>query len=231
MSKLSKKSMELKPITDALSNVAILSFVNDQKGIDEFNYNLIRSKTSVKFKKLYNDAQIPKYAHFGDMGADLYAYSLKYDKEKDLYIYGTGIAFESCENIGALGLVRSSFKEKDFILTNHVGVLDTNIYRGEIMYVFRPRIDAKTYIKNKAFDAWVKLPWYKKLKKNSFDIIHKRIENDFYFYEEYLDRAPFFIGEKMGQLVFIHYPTVDLIETDTLSDSVRGTNGFGSTGK
>ena len=38
------------------------------------------------------------------------------------------------------------------------------------------------------------------------------------------------IGDKIGQLVIMPVPFIDLEETDTLSDSDRGGGGFGSTG-
>lgn len=38
-------------------------------------------------------------------------------------------------------------------------------------------------------------------------------------------------GERIAQLVIIPFLSVDFIETDTLNDTVRGTGGFGSTGK
>ena len=39
------------------------------------------------------------------------------------------------------------------------------------------------------------------------------------------------IGEKIGQLIILPYPSVNFILSDNLSDTVRGTNGFGSTDK
>ena len=39
------------------------------------------------------------------------------------------------------------------------------------------------------------------------------------------------VGEKIGQLIILPYPTVNFILSDNLSDTVRGTNGFGSTDK
>ncbi len=38
-------------------------------------------------------------------------------------------------------------------------------------------------------------------------------------------------GERIAQLVIIPFLSVDFIETDTLNDTLRGTGGFGSTGK
>lgn len=39
------------------------------------------------------------------------------------------------------------------------------------------------------------------------------------------------IGDKIGQLIILPYPTIEVIESDELSDSERGTGGFGSTNK
>ena len=37
-------------------------------------------------------------------------------------------------------------------------------------------------------------------------------------------------GDRIAQLIIMEYPTVGIIETDTLSETERGINGFGSTG-
>ena len=39
------------------------------------------------------------------------------------------------------------------------------------------------------------------------------------------------IGDRVGQLILIPYPEINLVESDTLSDSDRGEGGFGSSGK
>lgn len=38
-------------------------------------------------------------------------------------------------------------------------------------------------------------------------------------------------GERVGQIIIMPYPTIKFIEADELSDSERGTGGFGSSGK
>ena len=38
------------------------------------------------------------------------------------------------------------------------------------------------------------------------------------------------IGERVGQLVIIPYPQIEFEEVDELSDSERGSGGYGSTG-
>lgn len=39
------------------------------------------------------------------------------------------------------------------------------------------------------------------------------------------------VGDKIGQLIIIPYPTIELEEVSELSDSHRSDSGFGSTGK
>lgn len=45
------------------------------------------------------------------------------------------------------------------------------------------------------------------------------------------DSSAYKIGERVGQLVIIPYPFIEMVESETLSDSERGTGGFGSSGK
>jgi dUTP pyrophosphatase len=39
------------------------------------------------------------------------------------------------------------------------------------------------------------------------------------------------VGDRIGQLIIIPYPSIEFVETAELSDSDRGEGGFGSTGK
>lgn len=39
------------------------------------------------------------------------------------------------------------------------------------------------------------------------------------------------VGDRVAQLIIMPYPTIEPVESDTLSDTIRGTGGFGSTGK
>ena len=88
----------------------------------------------LKIKKLRDDAQIPTYAHHDDAGMDIYATS-KEVKEKFIE-YGTGLAFEIPTDHVMFIYPRSSLSNKDLIMANHVGVLDSG-YRGELKLRFR----------------------------------------------------------------------------------------------
>jgi len=39
------------------------------------------------------------------------------------------------------------------------------------------------------------------------------------------------VGDKIAQIIIVPYPQIQFIETDELSDTERGTGGFGSSGK
>lgn len=39
------------------------------------------------------------------------------------------------------------------------------------------------------------------------------------------------VGDRIGQLIIIPYPQIELVESEELSDTERGSGGFGSSGK
>ncbi len=45
------------------------------------------------------------------------------------------------------------------------------------------------------------------------------------------ERAPYKVGERVGQLMILPLPEIEFEESNELADSARGTGGFGSTGK
>ena len=59
-------------------------------------------RLDIKFKKLDERAVVPTYAHDGDVGMDMTAIGVEYDKENDMYIYHTGLAFETEKHYGML---------------------------------------------------------------------------------------------------------------------------------
>lgn len=96
----------------------------------------------VRFKKLHPDAKAPYQATPGSAGFDLTAVSRlrinrkgKIDDRGSRLRYGTGLAVEI--PAGHVGLVfpRSSVYKTGLLLTNCVGVIDSD-YRGEITAVF-----------------------------------------------------------------------------------------------
>lgn len=88
----------------------------------------------IKIKKFNERAVIPSYSRNGDAGMDLVATEFYY--EDGLFCYKTGIGLEIPNGYVGLVYPRSSISKYDLILSNHVGVIDSN-YRGEIILKFR----------------------------------------------------------------------------------------------
>jgi dUTP pyrophosphatase len=183
----------------------------------------------IKFKILHPDAVIPSYAHHGDVGMDMTAVSVEYDERHDMYIYHTGLAFESDFNIGQFLFPRSSNRKTDAYLCNSVGIADSAIYRGEILFCYKNRDSIQSMI---AQELVLNLGKYLRLddKGNAMWSIKDTIASNFLRKARELKFAPYKVGEKIGQMVFFNYEDVELEEVEELSETVRGANGFGSTG-
>jgi dUTP pyrophosphatase len=177
----------------------------------KFEVSSGQNKLSVRFKKLHPDAVTPTYAKDGDAGLDLTSVSKTY---KDSFIeYGTGIAVEI--PYGYVGLVfpRSSITKtaSGVSLKNSVGIIDSG-YRGEIMLRFEIPTEKSVWDGESEFVTW---------KDGETGPLSNRENN--------LLKTPS-IGERIGQLIIIPYPTIYLEEVDELSSTDRGEGGFGSTG-
>lgn len=144
----------------------------------------------VKTKIINKEIETPvlKYSKQGDAGIDLTATSKWYDEQGNV-CYGTNRAFEIPQGYVGLLFPRSSNANKDLLLSNSVGVLDSG-YRGEVMIKYKPSLNAE------------------------YRII-----------EEYN------IGDRIGQLIIIPYPQIEFEEVEELSETERGSGGYGSTGK
>lgn len=165
----------------------------------------------VKVKKLNDIAVIPTYAHPGeDAGMDLTAVSCTYDAKTDCWIYGTGLAFEVPEGHMMLIFPRSSNRKTNAYLTNSVGVIDAG-YRGEVMVSF----------KNRTSSALL----------NFINVMYNKIFETKWDHFEHIKDAPYNVGDRVAQAIIVPYPTIEYLEVDELSESKRGANGHGSSGK
>lgn len=170
----------------------------------------------VNIKKLHPDAVIPSYAKPGDAGMDLTAISKKVktdvDDDGEYIEYGTGLSIEIPE--GHVGLIfpRSSISKKDLFLANAVGVIDSG-YRGEIK--LRYKIEQE-------YDEL--LDWEHPTRIMSDTIDYQSGGRTFY-------ANIYAVGDKVGQLIILPYPTIEMVEVNELNSSDRGEGGFGSTGK
>ena len=182
----------------------------------------------IKIKKLSENAVIPKYAIDGDVGMDLTAIDVEYDEEKDMYIYHTGISIESPKHYGVLIFPRSSNRDTDAYICNHVPVIDTAVYRGEIMICFKNRDSLNQIaLKEEMDELLTSLQVY----RDPSDAVEEAYKAYDKAKEDPMKYAPYKVGDRICQMVLIPYPNVLFKETDELSKTERGEKGFGSTGK
>ena len=158
----------------------------------------------VKIKKTHPDAVIPRYAKEGDAGLDLTATSMYFDEYGNI-CYGTGLAFEIPEGYVGLIFPRSSICKEQLLLSNAVGVIDSG-YRGEVSFKFKPSmaLDNRQCVKADSEKLWS---------------IAVR-QNDIYK-----------MGDRIGQMIIMPYPSVEFEEVEELSETERGEGGYGSSGK
>ena len=171
----------------------------------------------VKIKKLCDSAVIPSYAKPGDAGMDLVATSRIFDKYGNVE-YGTGLAMEIPEGYVGLIFARSSIFKQDLSLANAVGVIDSG-YRGEIKFKFKPTLAYMTFgvaTNSKGIDE----------DSDSFDFVG--IAGD--IKKDSIETSIYEIGDRIGQIIILPYPTISFLEVDELSSTERADGGFGHTG-
>ena len=140
---------------------------------------------TVFFKKLREDAKMPKYGSAYAAGADLCALDDVTIAPGETAFIHTGISIEL--PMGTVGLIyaRSGMACKQGLApANKVGVIDCD-YRGELIVALHNHGKAEKCVA---------------------------------------------AGDRVAQLMIAPYFTAEFEETDTLSETVRGEGGFGSTG-
>ena len=233
---LSELSDKAKYENDELTTTYSISFDENGKEIktrvktlNESLYEAIGiNKLNVKFKKLDERAVVPTYAHDGDVGMDLTAIEVEYNSDMDCYLYHTGLAFETDKHYGIFLFPRSSNRKTEAYLCNHVGIADSAIYRGEIIFCFKNR----TSLRQNAFEGrmiefWNAIEDGKSIEDATKESVHgwmEAMKNPMLF-------APYKVGDRIGQMVVLPYPDVNLEEAEKLSNTDRGDGGFGSTNK
>lgn len=165
----------------------------------------------IKIKRLYDDAVLPTRAHVDDAGYDLYAHSKAFDDDGNI-VYGTGVAMEIPEGYVGLVFPRSSNAKKDLLLSNSVGVIDSG-YRGEVSFKFKT-----TSVWHNPLRVW----WECYVRRRKKINVGRPI---------YITNRTYDVRDRIGQIIIMPYPDVTFVETDELSETDRGTGGYGSSGK
>lgn len=136
-----------------------------------------------------SEGVLPTKATDGSAGFDLYSTRITQERDnsnKPVFVYHTDIAVEIPEGYVGLLFHKSSVAKRSIMLTNAVGVIDSD-YRNEIMAKMKVTTDAVPTI--------------------------------------------YAIGEPFAQLVIVPYLVAKPILVDELSETERGTKGFGEADK
>lgn len=176
----------------------------------------------INFKKLSNTAITPKKANYNDAGFDLYAdedVTLAYGETK---VIATNIALELPDGYMADVRPRSGLT-RDTALRVHYGTVDAG-YRGGIGIICENASDEDA----RYSDAYSMAVALGVATGKDSDKLEKLIEKS----NEHHEKSVIEIkrGDKIAQLVIQRIPDVQLVEADELNDTVRGADGFGSTG-
>ena len=170
------------------------------------------NKVKLGFKKLDPRAKLPAYAHEGDAGMDVFALD---NVALPLHIptlVHTGIAAEIPDGYEIQVRPRSGLACKGVTVWNSPGTVDSK-YRGEICVILMYIHNECEQINEKQRDLRtgkiieVGVGVYRKLK---YDVN---------------------AGDKIAQLVLAPVTFADPYEVQELSETDRGTGGFGSTGR
>lgn len=230
-----------------ISGSSLMDYITEQKNDVEKTVNKKITKTENKFNskltknntinvKYYCEcSSIPSYAHDGDLGMDITATSVEYDKLFDRYIYHTGFYAETNRGDGCFIMPRSCNSKTDAYLCNSIGLVETFLYRGEFCVMFKNRTSMETRVNLMLMELWNATPWYKKIFKSYNKWL---IENEDNVWEiminDAMNYAPYDPGDRIAQLVWLKFPEVKMTKLkskDNLSTTERGEGGFGSTGK
>jgi dUTP pyrophosphatase len=131
-------------------------------------------------------------------------------------VYGFGLAFEIPEGYAGFIFPRSSNHKSGLLLTNSVGVIDSS-YRGEVTAKFATR----------SVIAMPRRLWH----RLKFIFTCELRGYNTCTWHNFNEDANYNIGDRVAQMVILPYPKVEFVEVDELSDTERGTGGYGSTGK
>ena len=179
----------------------------------------------LKIKKLHPDATIPTRAHETDAGLDIYASERVMLQPQQKHLLKTGIAVDIPPGYVGFLTSRSGVSSKTNIVIE-TGKIDAG-YNGEMKVNIKNDEQAHerdVEINNSQLDIG-----FDNLKYN---VKGEKIKNNNPFQVESGRVYQINKGDKIAQLVIspIETPSVEVVE-EFESESARGSNGFGSTGR
>ncbi|GGP16279.1 dUTP diphosphatase [Oceanobacillus neutriphilus] len=168
----------------------------------------------MKVKKMHPDAVLPKYAKKGDSGFDLVAVEDVVIEPGETKLVKTGLAFDIPEGFEIQVRPRSGITLKTKLRVQ-LGTIDSN-YRGEIgVIVDNIYEDAGIVVEEQGDMCRVNT-----IKGDTDEVLGN------YNVTSYIIRK----GDRIAQGILAPVVRAEFKEVDKLSESDRGSNGYGSTG-
>lgn len=93
-------------------------------------------------------------------------------------------------------------------------------YRGEVKFKFKPTLSYIDFGTTEDIHGIGK-------ESDTFDYVG--IAGD--IQKDSIEASIYEVGDRVGQIIILPYPHIDFEEVDNLSNTERGTGGYGSTGK
>ena len=184
----------------------------------------------VKIKKLTENAKIPTQAHDKDFCYDVYATSCE-EIEPGIWKYGIGLAFEIVRDTICLGEWEFEFgsickeinddgsiKFEPCIATQGLYINEKYYSNVKLSLDFRPRSS-----------VW-KTGMILSNCEGTLDELY-RGEIMAYFYEVIPGKEKYKVGDRIGQIKLGFTLPIEFEEGEIDTNTERGTDGFGSTGK
>ena len=157
----------------------------------------------IRFKKLHPDAKLPRRGSNGAAGYDIFCHD--FDIVGDIFVYSTGLAVEIPEGYYGIIYPRSSGAFR--ALAMHGPTVIDGDYRGEIVIMYHLRFRSEQ-------NAWRVKDWLNDLGK-----------------DHALGNLAYSSGDRIAQLVVQPCVSFEPVWAETLSETARGTGGYGSTGR
>lgn len=161
-------------------------------------------------KKLHQDAVLPKYAKEGDSGFDLVAVEDVIIEPGETKLIKTGLAFDIPKGYEIQVRPRSGITLKTKLRVQ-LGTIDSN-YRGEVGVILDNNY-------NDPYDDG-------EILYRAYSVKQEVVGTDHYPFGTYLIRK----GDRIAQGVIAAVGYTGFKEVLELSQTSRGTNGYGSTG-
>lgn len=175
----------------------------------------------VKFKRLHPDAVLPKYAKPGDAGMDLCAVEDVVLMPNVPTLVKTGWAIEIPPGYEGQVRSRSGLALKHGVrVVNSPGTLDSS-YRGEIGVILEWGGRANNAIEIRHVSGSTR----RVIDIGPGELVELQARE--IFEEVYRVRK----GDRIAQLVIARFATADPVEAEELSETERGEQGFGSSGR